>query len=97
MRKSKYLNNLFGNWKCVHVGLNNVQGKKAKRPGNRNYYYIFERITSDKLAEKCIRLNSTEAAKVYKGLTTVEKILDSRERRKAADYLRRVNYHFIGK
>lgn len=94
-RKSKYLNNTFGNWICVEVGLANVQTKKSKRPGKRNYYYIMKRITSDNLAEKMIRLNSTEASKVYKKELTVEDILDKREKNKVWDEKRRVSYSFF--
>ena len=92
-RKSKYLGNLFGNWKCTHVGIANVQGKKAKWAGHRNYYYIFERVTSDKVCEKMVRLNSSEAAKVYQGLTTVEDI--AQKRGKTGKFARKISYHFI--
>lgn len=93
MRTSKYLNKVFGNWTCTHVGINNVQGVKSKHPAARNYYYIFERRTSDGLADKMVRLNSTEASKVFKGIELVENIV---ERRVANNkFTRKVSYHFI--
>lgn len=94
MRTSKYLNKQFGIWTCVYVGINNVQGKKAKAPGKRNYYYMFERRTSDNKADKIIRLNSTEASKVYSGKQTVEDILDAREAGRTRKFNRKVTYYF---
>ena len=96
MRTSKYLNKEFDNgWKCIHVGIAKVQGKKAKRPGHCNYYYIFERRTSDNKTDKMIRLNASEAAKVYRGEATVEEFLDKREGSKTNRFTRKVSWHFI--
>ena len=96
MRKSKYLNQPFDNgWRCTYVGYAYVQGKKAKAPGKINYYYIFERETSDSKADKMIRLNSTEAVKVWRGETTVEAIAESRLGH--GDFDRKISYHFYSK
>lgn len=102
-RTSKYLNKQFGNWTCTHVGISRVQpkktmkGKASKQPGRQTYYYIFERLTSDGEAEKLVRLNHFEAAKVYQGLASVEEIAQYRQRSGASDFKHKVSYHFIGK
>ena len=94
-RTSKYLGKTFGSWTCSYVGIANVQGKRVKGAGKRNYYYIFERITSDGKAEKMIRLNSTEAASVYKGKLSVEDVLNKRESRRSRKFNKKIFYHFI--
>ena len=100
-RTSKYINRQFGEWTCTHVGISRVQPKrtmagiKAKRPGHQTYYYIFERPTSDGAAEKLVRLTAYEAARVYRGLTTVEEIVQSRQQRGASEFKSKVSYHFI--
>lgn len=103
MKKSKYLGRVFDNgWVCTHVGVARVQPKfykgtkdVSKRPGHATYYYIFERITSDRKAEKMIRLNCKEAAAVYRGEVSVENICFWRQ---ALDddytFSRKVSYHF---
>lgn len=100
MKKSKYLNKMFGSWKCTHVGISHVQGKRARYAGHRTYYYIFERMTSDNKAEKLIRLNCKEAAKVYQGKTTVEELVTKREARAVngsskPSFSRKISYHFV--
>ena len=94
-RTSKYLFKKFGNWTCTHIGINNVQSKGAKAPYHQNYYYIFERLTSDGKADKMIRLNSTEASKVYRGVVSVEEILNKRESINESRFARKVSYHFL--
>lgn len=90
MRKtSKYLNKQFGQWTCTHVGI-----AATSKKYNSNYYYIFERETSDGKAQKIIRLSSTEAAKVYNGFTTVEDIAITRVKKYRKQHTKRVNYHF---
>lgn len=102
-RTSKYLNKQFGNWTCTHVGISRVQpkktmkGKASKQPGRQTYYYIFERLTSDGAAEKLVRLNHLEAAKVYQGLASVEAIADARQAKGVSEFRTKVSYHFIGK
>ena len=101
-RTSKYLNKTFGNWTCTHVGIARVQSKKtakgkiSKQPGRQTYYYIFERPTSDGKAEKLVRLNSTQAAKVYRGELTVEEVADLRQEKGTKAFKSKVSYHFYG-
>lgn len=104
MRKSKYLNKTFGNWKCTHVGVARKQPvflegtrKPSKRPHHQKYYYIFERNTSDGLAEKLVRLNEKQAAKVYRGVLSVEEVADTRQEKGVGTFKDKVSYHFIGK
>lgn len=102
MKKTKYLNQQFGNWTCTHVGIARVQGKKtknktvSKQPGRQTYYYVFERETSDGRAEKLVRLSAAQAAKVYRGEVTVEEIADARQSKGVAAFKDKVSYHFIG-
>lgn len=102
-RTSKYLNKTFGNWTCTHIGIARVQGKKtmkgkvSKQPGRQSYYYIFERKTSDGLAEKLVRLNCNQAAKVYRGELSVEEVADTRQAKGIGTFKDKVSYHFIGK
>ncbi len=101
-RTSKYLNKTFGNWTCTHVGIARVQPKKTKRgkvsnqPGRQTYYYIFERPTSDGKAEKLVRLSAGQAAKVYRGLLSVEEVADTRQEKGTGTFKEKVSYHFIG-
>ena len=102
MKKSKYLQKQFGEWTCTHVGIARTQplfykGTKiaSRRPYHNTYYYLFERVTSDGKALKQIRLNCKEAAKLYKGQTTVEEIADSRAIKREIGTTTRVNYHNI--
>lgn len=104
MRKSKYLNKTFGNWTCTHVGVARKQPvflagtkKASKRPHHQTYYYIFERETSDGLAEKLVRLSSKQAAKVYRGELSVEEVADTRQEKGVDTFTDKVSYHFIGK
>lgn len=103
MKKTKYLNKEFGNWLCTYVGIARVQPKfyigtknVSKRPSHQTYYYIFERITSDKKAAKLVRLNASEAAKVYRGVMTVEDFVSQREQRKENKFTQKISYHFLG-
>jgi hypothetical protein len=52
-------------------------------------------MTSDNKAEKMIRLNNIEAAKVWKKKVTVEEISDRREKKQAQRFARKISYHFI--
>ena len=100
-RTSKYINKHFGNWTCTHVGVSYVQSKKtheglpSKRPGHQTYYYIFERRTSDGKAEKLVRLSALEAARVYRGETSVESIAKARKTSGTHEFTTKVSYHFI--
>lgn len=102
-RTSKYLNKTFGNWTCTHVGVAVKTGafKKGTRvrnsyPHHQTYYYIFERPTSDGKAEKLIRLNAGQAAKVYRGELSVEAVADLRQEKGMSAFKDKVSYHFYG-
>lgn len=106
MKKSKYLNQIFGNWECTHVGVERVQpaytlqrgedGKKlrSKRAGHCSYYYIFERLTSDQKAMKMIRLGYWQAKKVLRGECTVEYFAEKKEAKRSQAFKNKVSYCF---
>ena len=86
MRNPKYVGMQSGNWICTYYGINYLQpafrkkldinGNRVrnKSAGHRQYYYIFERKTSDGIANKFVRLTAYEILKVARGLCTVEDI-----------------------
>lgn len=106
MRKSKYLGLKSGDWECTHVGVARVQpvicdykkvgGKRAraKYPGHRNYYYIFERPTSDGKAMKMVRLNSAQARMVLCNWSTVEAIAQKKQAERSRAFTEKVSYSF---
>ena len=106
MKKSKYLGMKFDNWQCTHVGVARVQpvytqmvamnGRKYKsrRPGHQTYYYIFERLTSDGLAEKMVRLNASQIRRVADGWTTVESVSELKKRAASRKFTQKVSYSF---
>lgn len=89
-RKSKYVGKKFGRWKCVHIGINIA----TSRYRGINYYYVFERVTHDNKCYKQIRLNSSQACKVYRGLRTVEDYLHSRQANPSSCYITQIYYRF---
>lgn len=93
--RSKYLNKSFGTWVCTYVGIAYVQRKRAKYAEHRTYYYIFERQTSDKKANKLIRLEAYEAAKVYNQKTTVESFAIKRAKRNQKTFTQKISYSFF--
>ena len=105
MKKSKYLNMTSGDWTCTYVGVADVQpafcrrkvnGKRvrSKSPGSRQYYYIFERITSDKKALKMIRLSAAQARKVLVNTSTVEEFAKKKEVLRSQIFNNKVSYSF---
>jgi hypothetical protein len=105
MKKSKYLGLKSGNWECTHVGVasitsafsqRKVNGKSVrnKTPGHRNYYYIFERLTSDGKAMKMIRLNAAQARQVLKNWFTVEDFAKKKEVLRSQVFKDKVSYSF---
>jgi hypothetical protein len=106
MRTSKYLGFRSGNWECTHVGVASVQpaftkqrgtdGKRvrSKRAGHCCYYYIFERLTSDKKAMKMIRLGYWQAKKVFSGEHTVEHFAKKKEAKRSQAFTHKVSYSF---
>lgn len=105
MKKSKYLGLKSGDWKCTHVGVADVQpafcrrrvnGKRvrSKSPGSKQYYYIFERITSDRKAMKMIRLNAAQARQVLYNWSTVEDFARKKEAQRSQKFKDKVSYSF---
>jgi len=107
MKKSKYLGLKSGNWECTHVGVASVQptfkkyerdlfGRRvrSKSPGSKQYYYIFERLTSDKKAMKMIRLNAAQARLVLCNWFTVEDFAKKKETKRSQDFAHKVSYSF---
>ncbi len=105
MKKSKFYGMKSGDWVCTHVGVADVQpafcrrrvnGKRvrSKSPGSQQYYYIFERLTSDLKAIKMIRLNASQASMVLKGQRTVEDFAEKKERKRSRAFKEKVSYSF---
>ena len=106
MKKSKYLGMKNGDWTCTHIGVDRVQpaftkrrdedGKKirSKNAGHQSYYYIFERLTSDKKAMKTIRLGYWSVKKVYTGERSVEEFAKKKERKRSQEFRHKVSYSF---
>ena len=112
MRKSKYLGMRSGDWECTHVGVARVQPVfkkkrdyygnrvRSKNPGHQTYYYIFERLTSDKKAMKMVRLNAKQVRGVLDGWITVEGVATAKKEmneagvRAAKFFVNKVSYAF---
>jgi hypothetical protein len=106
MRKSKYLGMQSGDWFCSHVGVARVQpafkkkkdvdGRRvrSKRPGHCTYYYIFERLTSDKKAMKMIRLNAQQVRQVLDNQFTVEDFAKKKAAKRSQIFKEKVSYSF---
>lgn len=105
MKTSKYLGLKSGNWECTHVGVSSITSAFSKRkvngksirnktPGHRNYYYIFERLTSDGKAMKMIRLNAAQARQVLKNWFTVEHFAQKKEKQRSQVFKDKVSYCF---
>jgi hypothetical protein len=107
MKKSKYLGTHSGTWECTHVGIADVQpaycrrkvaadGKKVrtKSHGSMQYYYIYERPTSDNLAMKMVRLNASQANKVLNGKATVEYYADKKKAKREQAFKDKVSYSY---
>ena len=105
MRKSKFVGMRSGNWECVHMGVADVQpaycrrrvdGKRvrSKSPGSRQYYYAFERLTSDAKAMKMIRLNAAQVRQVLNGTHTVEYFAEKKAAKKSQLFKEKVSYSF---
>ena len=107
MRKSKYLGMESAGWLCTHVGVASVQpiykkyerdalGRrvKSKSPGSMQYYYIFERLTSDAKAMKMIRLNAAQARQVLEGKFTVEDFAKKKAAKHSQVFKEKVSYSF---
>lgn len=105
MKYSKFYGLVSGDWTCTHVGVASVtptfrkkkinnKSIRNKTPGHRNYYYIFERLTSDKKAMKMIRLNAKQAGQVFKNQLTVEDFAKKKAAKRSQDFKDKVSYCF---
>lgn len=105
MRKSKYVGMKSGNWECTYYGIARVQpayhvkkanGKRVRSVsvGHQQYYYIFERETSDAKAIKMIRLNASQAKNVLNGKYTVEELADKKKAKRSSEFTDKVSYSF---
>ncbi len=105
MKNSKYFGLQSGDWTCTHVGVADVQPKYCRRrvdgkrvlsksPGSMQYYYIFERLTSDKKAKKMIRLNATQVRQVLRRRYTVEYYALRKEQQRSQKFKDKVSYSF---
>jgi hypothetical protein len=105
-KTSKYLGMINGDWECTHVGVACVQSaykrttgpdgrkERSKYAGHQQYYYIFERLTSDLKALKMIRLTAHQAKQVLDGIYTVEDFAKKKEARRSSAFTRKVSYSF---
>lgn len=105
MKKSKYLGLKSGEWQCTWVGVASITSAFKKKkvngravrnttPGHRNYYYIFERLTSDKKAMKMIRLNAAQARQVLCNWFTVEDFARKKAAKRSREFTDKVSYSF---
>ena len=106
MKTSKYIGLKSNDWTCTHIGIDRVQpaftqqrgvdGKKirSKRAGHRCYYYIFERLTSDRKAMKMIRLGYWQAKKVFSGERSVEYFAEKKAAKRSQEFTEKVSYSF---
>lgn len=108
MIRSKFYGLKSGTWECTHVGVasitnafkkKKVDGKavRNKTAGHRNYYYIFERPTSDLKAMKMIRLNASQARAVLVGKVTVEELAQKKKLKQSNTFKEKVSYSFHDK
>ena len=105
MIRSEFYGMKSGDWECTLVGVASITGaykqKKVngravrnKTPGHRNYYYIFERLTSDQKAMKMIRLNAQQVRRVRDGWYTVEQLADKKAAKRSQAFKEKISYSF---
>lgn len=105
MIRSEFYGLASGDWKCTHVGIASITGAYKKKkvdgkrvrnltPGHRNYYYIFERLTSDSKAMKMIRLNAKQVRQVRDGWYTVEDFAKKKAAKRSQIFKEKVSYSF---
>jgi hypothetical protein len=106
MRKSNYVGTTNGPWTCIHCGIDYLQpayrkkrdsdGKRVRSisAGRQQYFYIYERPTSDGIAFKQTRLNAYEALQVKRGRRTVEEIANKKRSMNSEEYENNVSYRF---
>lgn len=91
-KTSKHVGKIYAGWLVTHIGIATVQGSKAKYPYHRGYYYLLERVTSDKKCTKQVRLNSNYIAKLSRGEFDIEAYADKHAHSKKAT--NKTNYSF---
>ena len=106
MRKSNYVGLTSGDWTCTHCGIDYIQpayrkkrdanGKRVRSvsAGHQQYFYIFERPTSDGIAIKQICANAYEALKIKRGEVTAEALANKKRNLNSDRYADRTNYCF---
>lgn len=106
MTKSNYVGLTSGDWTCVYYGIaylqpayrkkRDVSGKRVRSisAGHQQYYYIFERPTSDGVALKQIRATAYEALQIKRGRMTAEALADKKKNLGFERYVDRTNYCF---
>ena len=105
MFKSKYKGFQSGEYVCTYIGLASVTGAfrkkkvdgkrvRATSTGHRHYYYIFEKVTSDKLARKMIRLNANQMLLVAKGYKTVDDYVKLKSETLFPSFTNKISYSF---
>lgn len=93
MKKSKFVGKMFDNgWVCTGCNLAANYGHGTK---HNQYWYAFERKTSDGKFDKWIRIEGYMATKIWNGTRTVESI--SLRREKESSGIHKINYNFIGR
>lgn len=89
--KSKFVGKEFdNNWICT--GINVASTTSTHKNGGPNYWYAFERKTTDGKFDKWIRVSATQATKIWKGELTVEEVNNLQKKHNSGVY--KINYQF---
>jgi hypothetical protein len=96
MKQRKYLGETFdNNWKCVDVGINNIQSSRRPSPYHVHYYYILERVTSDSKCIKSIKVEGSLMCKIARGEVFAEDVANRRLKRRTSSGVKNVDYKFF--
>jgi len=90
-RTSKFVGNTYNGWTVKHMGVAHIQGA-GKYRYHRNYYYLVERITSDGVCTKQVRLDANKMRALARGKFDIEAYADKIVHSKNAT--RKTNYSF---
>lgn len=90
-RTSKFVGNTYNGWTVKHMGVAHIQGA-GKYRYHRNYYYLIERITSDGVCTKQVRLDAKKMRDLARGNFDIEAYADKIVHSKKAT--RKTNYSF---
>ena len=105
MFRSKYKGFKSGDYCCTYVGLasvtgaynqKRVNGKRVRSvsAGHRHYYYIFEKVTSDNLARKMVRLSANQMLLVANGVKTVDDYVKLKSKTFLPTFTNKISYSF---